>query len=176
MQLDRNRPVDLRKQDDADKPFHIDYYAFKYGYTLRLNSCGYTTQIKGDPIEGKMFRGKSTKSSRTTLPWKEFHLHWPGDRWHAPCKHGMWGGRYSGRAHGTHSEDYAKHNVVVFPRFMDALEEVIGEGRIRMCRNRGDELVDIDAKDEEEGKEDGGSGAEDGRGEADMEEGDGDSE
>ncbi|KAH6878496.1 hypothetical protein BKA58DRAFT_398541 [Alternaria rosae] len=177
MQLDKNRPVDLLRGKDGAKPFHIDYYAFKYGYTLRLNNCGYTTQFKGHPIEGKLRGGKSTKSSRATIPWKEFHMHLPDNRWHAPCKHEMWGGEFNGRAQGTHNEEYARHNVVVFPRFMDKLEEIIGEGRIRMCKNRGNELVDIDAGDgekiDEEGEENDGD---DSSREVGMEGGDGESE
>jgi len=102
-------------------------------------------------------------------------MHLPDDRWHAQLKHGR-PGRYSSRAQGTHYEDCAAHNVVVFPKFMDALEEVIGEGRIRMCKQKDGELVDIDAEDEAEGEEGEDSSEDDGGGEAEMEEGDGDSE
>jgi len=176
MQLDKNRTVHLRKQDDVDGPFHIDYYTFRYGYTLRLNNCGHTTLIKGHPIEGKMYKGKSTEHSFAAIPWKEFHLHLPDDRWHAQLKHG-WPRKYSGRAQGMHNEDYAKHNVVVFPKFMDKLEEFSGEGRIRMCKQKDGELDDIDAEDKEEINEEGEeSGGEDDGGEAALEGGDGGSE
>ncbi|KAI4912229.1 uncharacterized protein J4E92_010080 [Alternaria infectoria] len=176
MQLGKNRRVDLLQQDDTDEPFHIKYYAFKHGYTLRLKNCGHTTQIRGGPIEGKIFKGKSTKSSRATIKWKEFHLHLPFDRWHAPCKHDTWEGKYNGRAQGMHNKDYAKHNVVMFPRFMDRLEEIIGEGRIWMYKQSDGELDDIDAEDEVEEEEGEDSGEEDDGGEAALEGGDGGSE
>ncbi|KAI4940350.1 hypothetical protein J4E86_010984 [Alternaria arbusti] len=175
MQLGRNRSVDVLARKEGAKAFHIDYYTFKYGYTLRLNNCGYTTRFKGPPIEGNLYGGQGTTSSWATFPWKEFHMHLPDDRWHAQLKHGR-PGRYSSRAQGTHYEDCAEHNVVVFPKFMDKLEEIVGEGRIRLCKRMDGELVDIDAEDEAEGEEGGESIGEDGDGEDGMEGGDGGSE
>ena len=176
MQLGKNRRVDLLARKVGAKAFHIEYYGFKYGYTLRLNKCGYTTQFKGSPIDGKLYSGQRTESSFATIPWKEFHMHLPDDRWHAPCKHDMWEGEYSSRAQGTHYEDSATHNVVVFPRFMDKLEEIIGQGRIRMCKQKDGGLVDVDAGDEAEGEEGGEISEEDDGGEAEMESGDEDDE
>jgi len=95
-------------------------------------------------------------------------MHLPDDRWHAQLKHGR-PGRCSSRAQGTHYEDCAAHNVVVFPRFMDKLEEVIGEGRIRMCKQKDGELVDVDAEDEADDEESGEGSGEDHGGEAEME-------
>ena len=88
----------------------------------------------------------------------------------------MWEGEYSIRAQGAHYEDCATHNVVVFPKFMDKLEEIIGQGRIRMCKKKDGGLVDVDAEDEAEGEEGEDSSEDDGGGEAEMESGDEDSE
>jgi len=175
MQLGKKRSVNLLARKHGAKPFHIEYYGFKYGYILRLNNCGYTTRFKGPPIEGKLYGGQGTTSSWATFPWKEFHMHLPDDRWHAQLKHGR-PGRYSSRAQGTHYEDCAAHNVVVFPKFMDKLEEIIGKGRIRLCKQKDGRLVDMDAEDEAEEEESGGSSEEDGGGEAEMESGDEDSD
>jgi len=113
-------------------PIAIRCYPFKEGRTLRFFDCGYHT------ITGP-------KYDQTWHEYKEYHVHLPQDLWHAGASHEVMTGRER-RSYGPHSPQQAAYNAGVFPRFMDALERIVGAENMKGCKKVGDELVDEDAK------------------------------
>ncbi|KAI4940351.1 hypothetical protein J4E86_010985 [Alternaria arbusti] len=119
----------------GEDPLIIECYPFKEGRSLRFNDCDlFTTTGRGD--------------DQIRHNYKEYHVHLPQDVWHAGFSHEVMTGRER-RAYGPHNPQQAEYNAGVFPRFMDALERMVGAENMMRCKKVGDELVDDDAEEED---------------------------
>ncbi|KAI4702896.1 hypothetical protein J4E81_001769 [Alternaria sp. BMP 2799] len=116
-------------------PIVIKCYPFKEGLTLRFVDCGYHT------ITGP-------KDDQTWHEYKEYHVHLPQDLWYAGFANEVMTGRER-RSYGPHNPQQAEYNAGVFPRFMDALERIVGVENMKKCKKVEDELVDDDAEEED---------------------------
>jgi len=50
------------------------------------------------------------------------------------------------RSYGPHNPQQAEYNAGVLPRFMDALERIVGAENMKRCKKVGNESVDEDAE------------------------------
>jgi len=177
---DKKRYSDLilhLKEQDGDAPPYVEYYRFKKGYTLRFNDCGATVQKKRPKTtdsstaatEGKKTKSKAKKANekttegdkskkRSSVPqmaevlwYKEFHVYFPPDRWNTGFWYDTWTDDYT-EGYGTYNDEQAKHNVVAFPHFMDALEQCFNQ-RETDENAAVEEIVGKDGKSKRKGRD-----------------------